>query len=91
MELIHLTDQNFFITKKGTWYVTFWVPWGNPSFQQIEIIKKFKKNIKWGLINVEENRDFSDKNFIDLYPTTVFYVEGKEKKRFVGLFEGDFI
>lgn len=89
MELIHITDQNFNITKKGTWYVTFWIPWGMPSFKQIEIIKKIKKNIKWGLVNVEENRDFADENFIDLYPTTLLYVNGKEKKRHVGLFSGD--
>ena len=89
MELINLTNDNFHLTKKNIWYVVFWVPWGKPSFDQIDIFKKLKSKFKCGLVNVEENRELADNNKIEIYPTTLYFIEGLEKYRFIGIFDGE--
>jgi hypothetical protein len=37
---------------------------------------------------VEENHDLAYNNKIELYPTTIYFVNGVEKYRFIGLFDG---
>lgn len=88
MELVNITNENFHLIKKNEWYVLFWVTWGEPSFLQIDLFKKARLKAKCGLINVEENHDLAYNNKIELYPTTIYFVNGVEKYRFIGLFDG---
>ncbi len=88
MELIHVTFENLNKIKKGKWFIVFWVPWGKPSFDQIDIFKKSKIKENIGLINVEENQEISEKYNVVIYPTTIYMIDGIEKYRFSGVFDG---
>lgn len=82
---MELTSSNFTILNHGKWRIVFWVPWGNPSFQQLIISKKEKSNYNLILCNVEENIDIAQQFNVFFYPTTIFIINGIEQRRIVGL------
>lgn len=89
MELIDINKNNLAKIKKGRWLLLFWVPWGKPSFDQIELIKKNTQKVRRiALINVEENRDIAMNYNICLYPTIIFLNSGIEEHREIGLYGG---
>lgn len=82
---MELTIKNANILNQGNWQVLFWVAWGKPSFEQISIYKKQKSKYNLLLVNVEENIELAQKYEVFLYPTTIFFSNGVEVKRIVGL------
>ena len=78
---MELTNKNLSSITQGKHKVIFWVPWGKPSFDQIAIAKKRKSKFKTWLLNVEENIDIARNYDVILYPTTIFFENGKELKR----------
>lgn len=81
---MELTQKNLKLLQQGLCRVVFWVPWGKPSFQQIEIAKKLKSKYNLFLLNVEENIEIARQFNICLYPTTIYFRNGVEEKRLVG-------
>ena len=79
------TDQNFKTEaedNKGLVLVDFYAPWCGPC-QLIEpiideIIKEYKdKKIKIGKLNIDENKDITEKYNIMTVPTFILFREGK--------------
>ena len=88
MELIDITSNSFARVKKGKWLLLFWVPWGKPSFDQIDLIKrKNPKAMSVALINAEENKDIASKYNVFIYPTIIILDHGVENRRLVGFHE----
>jgi len=82
---MELTSKNIGILKHGKWRVVFWVPWGKPSFTQLAICKRQKSKYNLLIANVEENVELAQKYEVFLYPTTIFFCNGIEIKRLIGL------
>ena len=84
MELIDITTENEATLRSGSWQVTFWVPWGKPSFRQLSALKKGKGRKNVAVVNVEENRRMAERYGVFVYPTTLVLVDGAERRRTVG-------
>lgn len=70
--------------------IHFWSSWCGPCITQDEILKKLEidlPNIRFGKINCEENIDLMANFDIITVPTIIFYKDGKQVKRLVGLQE----
>jgi len=90
--VITFTDQNFgkeVLESKTPVLVDFWAPWCVPC-QMVgptveELAKEFEGKVKIGKLNVDENPQVAVKYNVMSIPTVIFFKEGKEAARQIGL------
>jgi thioredoxin 1 len=67
----------------------FWAPWCGPCQRLApileEVAKKYSTQIKFVKINTDENPELASKFSITGIPTLIFFKDGKEVKRSVGV------
>lgn len=84
-----ITEREFQgFTKSGLVLVDFWADWCMPCLVMApvmeELSKKFRGKIKFGKIDVDENRGISEKLRIFSIPNFVLFRDGKPVEQFVG-------
>jgi thioredoxin 1 len=69
--------------------VDFWANWCYPCKQQHEILQKlaieFDGQMKFASLNVDDNRVIASKQNVRNIPTLIFYENGNETRRIIGL------
>ena len=74
--------------KKGVVVVDFWATWCAPCRVQgpiVEDLSKEMKNVKFGKLDVDKNRQVASKYGIRAIPTLIIFKDGKVAERIVGL------
>ena len=74
---------------KGIALVDFWAPWCGPCQQMgpvvEELAEKYKGKAKVAKLNIDENQAIAAKYDIMSIPTMVFFKNGEEVKRTIGM------
>ena len=89
--MITLTDKNFqqeIIDSKATALVDFWGAWCRPCHAIAPVVQRMSErfpDVLVGKVNVEENPLLRDNWAIDALPSLLFFKDGKEVKRLVGI------
>ncbi len=77
------------ITGRGILLVDVDAPWCAPCRAQEPILealsKKFKKDVVFARLDIENHRNIAMKLLIQSIPTLILYRNGKEIRRFVGV------
>lgn len=88
---IEINNENFNenIKKYNNLIIDFWAEWCAPCKIMAPIIEELAKEnagkIVFGKINVDENQEIAAKFFIMSIPTLIFFKNGKEVNRIIGL------
>ncbi len=90
MKVITLTTDNFQSeTKNGITVVDFWASWCMPCRMMGPVIEKFAdssdESVHVGKVNVDENPAIAQEFAVRSIPTIIFFKDGKEAARSVGL------
>jgi thioredoxin 1 len=83
-----LNDSNFSeFTNDGISLVDVWAPWCGPCRTLTPIIEKVseEKNVKLLKINADESGDLATSLGVRGIPTVIFFKDGQEMDRIVGL------
>ncbi len=74
--------------KKGVAFVDFFAEWCMPCLMMSPIIdeinEKFKGKIKFGKVNVDDNRAIAQKFNIMSIPNMIVFKDGKQVEQFIG-------
>ncbi len=81
--------------KEGTVLIDFYADWCMPCVMMGPVIdelsEKFKGRIKFGKVNIEDNRELAQRHNISSIPNFVLFRDGKVIEQFVGVMsEEDF-
>src|SRR3990167_265126 len=75
-------------TKKGIVLIDFFADWCMPCVMMSPILEElsedFKGKIKFGKINVDENRELAQKFNILSIPNFILFKDGKKAEQFIG-------
>jgi len=75
-------------TKNGLVLIDFFADWCMPCVMMSPILEElsedFKGKIKFGKINVDENRDLAQKFNILSIPNFILFKDGKKAEQFIG-------
>ena len=84
-----LSRKNFDeFVKKGVVMVDFFADWCMPCVMMAPVIdelsEKFSGKVKFGKVNVEDNREISQKFNVSSIPNLVFFKDGKVVEQIIG-------
>jgi thioredoxin 1 len=88
---IEINNENFneIIKKYNNLIIDFWAEWCGPCRIMAPIIEELAKEyagkIVFGKINVDENQEIAAKFLIMSIPTLIFFKNGREVNRIIGL------
>ena len=88
--IVELADGNEFeaFTKKGLVLMDFWADWCMPCLVMAPVMeelgKKFQGKIKFGKIDVDENRELSERFHIHSIPNFILFKNGVIAEQFIG-------
>jgi len=88
---IKINNENFneIIKKYNNLIIDFWAEWCGPCMIIAPIIEELAKEyagkIVFGKINVDENQEIAAKFLIMSIPTLIFFKNGREVNRIIGL------
>lgn len=88
---IEINNENFNenLQKYNNLIIDFWAEWCAPCKAIAPIIeelaKEYEGKIVFGKINVDENQEIAAKFLIMSIPTLIFFKNGKEVNRIIGL------
>lgn len=90
MAVLHLDSNNFTQTiSNGKVMVDFWAPWCMPCQSLLPVIDElgteFEGKAVIAKVNVDEQKPLALKFGVMSIPTVIFFVDGVEKERFVGV------
>ena len=75
-------------TLKGLALIDFYAEWCMPCLMMAPILdelsEKFKKNINFGKVNVEDNQELAQKFNISSIPNMILFKDGKMVDQFIG-------
>ncbi|HAQ3904953.1 thioredoxin [Enterococcus hirae] len=86
-----LTNKNFDeIIAKDVYVVDFWAAWCGPCKMQAPILEKMEKdydssNVHFVKVNVDEQPELATKFHIQSIPTILFFSNGQQVDRVVGV------
>ena len=94
--VIHITDEAFdTVVAQGVTVVDFWADWCMPCRMQGPIVEsvatKMGDEVKVGKLNTDENPMTPGRFGITGIPTMIFFKDGAEAKRLVGVQSEDVI
>jgi thioredoxin 1 len=88
---VEITDESFDQALKDNpaIVVDFWAPWCMPCLALSPIIEKLAKRyagkVVFGKLNIDENRRIAAKFGITAIPTLLFFKNGKQMDRVIGM------
>jgi thioredoxin 1 len=88
---LHLNLDNFEQTiSSGKVMVDFWAPWCMPCQSLLPVIDELSNELNGtavvAKVNVDENKSLAQRFRVMSIPTVVFFVDGVEKERLVGVY-----
>ena len=91
MTVVHLNADSFQDTiSKGKVMVDFWAPWCMPCQSLLPVIdelgEELDSNDVVAKVNVDENKLLAMKFGVMSIPTVIFFADGVEKERLVGVY-----
>ena len=87
---MHLNSDNFNqVISKGKVMVDFWAPWCMPCQSLLPVLDELSGELEGkavvAKVNVDENKPIAREYGVMSIPTVVFFVDGVEKERLVGV------
>ena len=87
--MTELTGAKFdYFVKEGVVLVDFFAEWCMPCLTMAPIVdelsEKFRGKIKFGKVNVDDNRDLAKKFEVSSFPNFLVFKDGKVVERFLG-------
>lgn len=86
-EIVNVKEFESFV-KKGPVLIDFYADWCMPCLTMSpvfeELSKKFKGKIKFGKVDISENKELAQKFRISTIPNFIFLKDGKVKEQFIG-------
>ena len=87
---MHLNSDNFNqVISKGKVMVDFWAPWCMPCQSLLPVIDELSGELEGkavvAKVKVDENKPIAREYGVMSIPTVVFFVDGVEKERLVGV------
>lgn len=94
MSTIKITNENFnnLINSENTTIIDFYADWCGPCRMLgpvIDEIANEKKDINVGKVNVDSEKELTNKFGIRSIPTMIVFKNGKEIKRLIGFLQKD--
>lgn len=90
MAEVHELSNNEFddFIEDGTVLIDFWAGWCMPCLMMAPVIEelseKFDGKIKFGKIEIDENKELAQKFNVRSIPNFVLFKDGKKQERFIG-------
>jgi len=84
-----LSNQKFEdFTKEGIVLIDFFADWCMPCLMMAPVIddlsEKFRDEIKFGKVNIEDNQELAQKFNVSSIPNFILFKDGKQIDQFVG-------
>jgi len=86
-ELSKKEFENFI--SKGNALIDFYADWCMPCLMMAPIIEdlneKFSRKVKFGKVNIDENKELARKFGVSSIPNLIMFKEGKQVNQFIGM------